>query len=134
MCRHDCLDVERDDPSSTEYERKNMERPLIKHVVRGTPFPMPAIIKSRPRQVASLNLWRSEPDELTAFSFDAGEGISKEVLDEDRLYIVIEGEMVIELAGTRQALHCGDCVCVPAHMEHSLDVMTPGKALLITVG
>ena len=74
-----------------------MERPLIKHVVRGTPFPMPAIIKSRPRQVASLNLWRSEPDELTAFSFDAGEGISKEVLDEDRLYIVIDGEMVIEL-------------------------------------
>jgi Cupin domain. len=134
MYRHDCLDVERDDPSSTEYERKNMERPLIKHVERGIPFPMAAIIKTRPRQVASLNLWRSEPDELTAFSFDAGEGISKEVLDEDRLYIVVEGEMAIELDGTRQALHCGDCVCVPAHMEHSLDVMTPGKALLITVG
>ena len=117
------------------HEKGNgMESPLIKNVERGQSFSLAALISPRPHQVASLNLWRSGTSHITLFGFDAGEGISREVLDEDRLYIVLEGDMVIDADGKRQSLKSGDCTYIPAGMPHSLDVITPGKALLVTVG
>lgn len=111
-----------------------MEQTLIKRLERARPFPFASIIKARPHQVASLNLWRSGTSQVTVFAFAAGEGISREVLEEDRLYIVVEGEMLTDAEGERHPLRIGECVYIPARMEHSLDAITSGKALIITVG
>lgn len=111
-----------------------MEQTLIKHLERARPFLFASVIEARPRQVASLNLWRSGASQVTVFAFAAGEGISREVLEEDRLYIVVEGEMRADMDGGRHPLRSGECVYVPAHMEHSLDAVASCKALIITVG
>lgn len=111
-----------------------MAQPLIKYLKRARPFPLAAIIEARPHQVASMNLWRSGADYVAVFAFDAGEGISREVLEEDRLYIAVEGDMIVETDGKRGALRVGECLYVPARTEHSLDALVPGKVLIVTVG
>lgn len=115
-------------------EKTQEKRPLFKGAESGRAFRLAETITSRPGQVASLTFWRSGADSAAIFAFAAGEGISKEVLEEDRLYALLEGEMTAETEGKKQALRAGDCILVPAGAAHSLDAVTACKMFILTVG
>lgn len=88
----------------------------------------------RAHQVLSQNFYRKGGDAITAFSFEMGEGISREVLDDDCLYWVLEGEAVMFAGDCRGAAYPGDCMVVPAGTPHAVDMVSRSKIMVVTVG
>lgn len=106
----------------------------MRRLPQGTAFSLLDLVECRPRQVVSLTVHRSGGDSAVLFAFDAGEGISQEVLDEDCLYWVLEGEVVVEAGDARRPMRAGECFVVPARTPHSVDVVSQSRLFIITVG
>lgn len=97
-------------------------------------FSLDGLVECRAHQVLSLAVYRAGGDSVSAYAFDAGEGISQEVLDEDCLYWVLEGEVAMTAGGPPRAVRGGECFVVPAGTPHAVDIVAPTKLLTITVG
>lgn len=100
----------------------------------GEAFSLEGLIECRAHQVVSLTAYRAGGDGVVILAFDAGEGVSQEVLDEDCLYWVLEGEVVMRAGDTPRTMRGGDCFVVPARVPHAIDVVSRSKLLIITVG
>lgn len=98
------------------------------------PFSLAELVEYRPRQVVSLTVYRSGGDSAVLFAFAPGEGISREILDEDCLYWVVEGEVVLTAGETSQTMRGGDCFVVPARTPHAVDIVSRSRLFILTVG
>ena len=97
-------------------------------------FGLADLAECRPGRVVSLTLYRNGGDSIVVFAFDAGEGVSQEVLDEDCLYWLLEGEAIVTAGGVRHSLNGGGCFIVPARVPHSVDMIARSKVMVISVG
>ena len=70
---------------------------------------------------------------VTAFAFDAGQGLSEHTAPYDALVIVIEGTVDVEISGKSHHLNEGDMIIMPANKPHALKAMTKFKMILIMV-
>lgn len=98
------------------------------------PFFLSETVPYRAQQVLSQNFYRKDGDAVTTFSFEAGEGISREVLDDDCLYWVLEGEVVVFSGDYKGSASTGDCMAVPAGTAHGIDMLSRSKIMVVTVG
>lgn len=117
-----------------KFGETDMNANLFKGIQPAQPAYLASIVNGRPRQVVSLTLWRSGENYLTVFAFAEGEGISREVLDEDRLYLNLEGEMELDRENhPPERMPAGFAALIPAGHVHALDSLTPGKALVVNI-
>jgi quercetin dioxygenase-like cupin family protein len=70
---------------------------------------------------------------VTAFAFDAGEGLSEHTAPFDALVIVIAGEAEISVAGVSHSLTAGQLLRLPAGQPHAVKARTRFKMLLIMI-
>jgi quercetin dioxygenase-like cupin family protein len=70
---------------------------------------------------------------VTAFAFDAGEGLSEHTSPYDALVQVLDGEAEINLAGTVQTVSAGEILVMPANTPHSLRAVKRFKMLLVMI-
>jgi quercetin dioxygenase-like cupin family protein len=70
---------------------------------------------------------------VTAFAFDAGEGLSEHTSPYDALVQVLDGEAEINLAGTVQTVSAGEILVMPASTPHSLRAVKRFKMLLVMI-
>ena len=50
----------------------------------------------------------------------------------DEIYVVLEGEMHLDVEGVRESIGAGEFLCVPAGITHQLvDVVVPHRSLVI---
>jgi quercetin dioxygenase-like cupin family protein len=70
---------------------------------------------------------------VTAFAFDAGQGLSEHTAPYDALVIVVEGEVDIEISGRSYHLHEGEMIIMPANKPHALRATTKFKMILIMI-
>jgi len=70
---------------------------------------------------------------ITAFAFDAGEGLSEHTAPFDAFVQVLDGEAEINIEGTVQTVSAGEIVVMPANKPHSLRAVKRFKMLLVMI-
>lgn len=83
--------------------------------------------------VVSRTLVKKPGGTVTAFAFDAGEGLSEHTAPFDALVLVVEGETEISIAADSYRLEAGDLLRLPANRPHAVKAITRFKMLLIMI-
>lgn len=83
--------------------------------------------------VVSRTLVKQPMGTVTAFAFDAGEGLSEHTAPFDALVMDLEGEADISIAGTAHRVRTGMLLKLPAGQPHAIKAITPFKMMLIMI-
>jgi quercetin dioxygenase-like cupin family protein len=83
--------------------------------------------------VVSRTLVKSPGGTVTAFAFDAGEGLSEHTAPFDALVLMIEGEAEISIAGKAHSLRGGQLLKLPARQPHAVKATTRFKMFLVMI-
>ena len=70
---------------------------------------------------------------VTAFAFEAGEGLSEHSAPFDALVIGLEGEAEIPIGGEPHIVKEGDMLIMPANVPHAVHPITRFKMLLVLI-
>jgi quercetin dioxygenase-like cupin family protein len=92
-----------------------------------------ALVAYQPGTVVSRTLVRKPAGTVTAFAFDAGEGLSEHTAPFDALALNLEGEADISIAGTAHHLAAGQVLKLPAGQPHAVKATTRFKMLLVMI-
>jgi quercetin dioxygenase-like cupin family protein len=83
--------------------------------------------------VVSRTLIKSPGGTVTAFAFDAGEGLSEHTAPFDALVWMIEGEAEISISGKTYSVRGGELVKLPARQPHAVKAITRFKMFLVMI-
>lgn len=70
---------------------------------------------------------------ITAFAFDAGEGLSEHTAPYDAIVQILDGEAEINIEGKVQTVAAGEIVIMPANKPHSMRAVKRFKMLLVMI-
>jgi quercetin dioxygenase-like cupin family protein len=70
---------------------------------------------------------------VTAFAFDAEQGLSEHTAPFDALVHVLEGEAEISVAGKPHRLQGGEMILMPAGLPHALKALQRFKMILTMI-
>jgi len=91
------------------------------------------LVELQPGAVVSRTLVKKPAGTVTAFAFDAGEGLSEHTAPFDALAFGLTGEADIAISGTPHRVSAGQLVKLPAGQPHAIKAVTPFKMLLIMI-
>lgn len=91
------------------------------------------LIAVQPGAVVSRTLVKKDAGTVTAFAFDAGEGLSEHTAPFDALVFGLDGEADVAIAGQPHRLGPGQLLRLPAGRPHALKARSPFKMLLIMI-
>lgn len=83
--------------------------------------------------VVSRTLLKSPGGTVTAFAFDAGEGLSEHTAPFDALVLMIEGEAEVSISGKPHHLRAGQLLKLPARQPHAVKAITRFKMFLVMI-
>jgi quercetin dioxygenase-like cupin family protein len=83
--------------------------------------------------IVSRVLLKNRGGTVTAFAFDAGEGLSEHTAPFDALVIVTDGDAEIEIAGEHYHVGEGETILLPANRPHAVRAVAKFKMLLIMI-
>lgn len=95
--------------------------------------PFSDLVQYQPGAVVSRTLVKKPAGSVTAFAFDAGEGLSEHTAPYDALVLMIEGESEITISGKPHRVTSGQLLRLPAGQPHGLKAITRFKMLLVMV-
>ena len=70
---------------------------------------------------------------ITAFAFDAGEGLSEHTVPYDAFVQVLDGEVEVNIDGQVHTVSAGEIIVMPANKPHSLRAVKRFKMLLVMI-
>lgn len=91
------------------------------------------LVVLQPGAVVSRTLIKKASGTVTAFAFDAGEGLSEHTAPFDALVLDLEGEADISISGTPHHVSAGQILKLPAGKPHAVRAATPFKMLLVMI-
>jgi quercetin dioxygenase-like cupin family protein len=104
---------------------------------RGTeesgPIAQRELVQYQPGAVVSRTLIKKSAGTVTAFAFDAGEGLSEHTAPFDALALMLDGEAEIAIAGTPHRLTAADSLLLPAHRPHAVKAISRFKMILVMI-
>lgn len=83
--------------------------------------------------VVSRTLIKKSAGTVTAFAFDAGEGLSEHTAPYDALVLGVDGEAEISIAGLVHRMSVGQLLKLPAGQPHAIKAIKPFKMLLVMI-
>jgi len=83
--------------------------------------------------IVSREVVKKPTGTVTAFAFDAGQGLSEHTAPFDALVQVLEGEVEIMIAGKPHHLRGGEMILMPAHQPHALKALQRFKMILTMI-
>lgn len=81
--------------------------------------------------IASRVLAKAGGGNVTLFSFAAGQGLTEHTSAFDALVIVLEGRLVLSVAGAPVDAVPGTLVRLPANVPHAVDAPADARMLLV---
>ncbi len=94
---------------------------------------LPALVHYRLGAVVSRTVVSKAGGKVTAFAFDADEGLSEHTAPFDALALIVEGESEISIGGRAHRVMPGELLRLPAGQPHAVKAITRFKMLLITI-
>ena len=91
------------------------------------------IVAYQPGSVVSKVILKNPAGTVTAFAFDAGEGLSEHSAPFDALVHVIDGEARISIGGEPHVVRAGQMLKLPANIPHALQAETRFKMMLTMI-
>lgn len=76
------------------------------------------IIEYVPNSVVIKTILKKSTGNISAMSFDSGEGLTEKISPFDTFIQLIEGNAEIVIAGEPNLLKTGDAIVIPAHAPH----------------
>ncbi len=70
---------------------------------------------------------------VTAFAFDAGEGLSEHTTPHEALIQIIDGTARVEIAGVAHAVGAGEIIHLPAGIPHAVQAEERFQMLLVMI-
>jgi quercetin dioxygenase-like cupin family protein len=83
--------------------------------------------------VVSRTLIDKKAGTVTLFAFDEGQGLSEHTAPFDAMVQVLDGEVMVTIAGKPVNLKTGEITIMPANKTHALSAKTKFKMLLIMI-
>ncbi len=83
--------------------------------------------------VVSRTIVKKPAGTVTAFAFDAGEGLSEHTAQFDALVIGVDGRAEFSIAGQPHAIAAGEVLLLPAGKPHALKTEQQFKMLLVMI-
>ncbi len=83
--------------------------------------------------IVSRTLLDRETGTITAFAFDAGQGLSEHTAPFDAFVQVLDGEAEVTISGTPRRVRAGEAIVMPANEPHSLRAVERFRMLLVMV-
>lgn len=99
----------------------------------GTVLNMKNIASYQLGSVVSRTVIDKRVGTVTAFAFDAGQGLSEHTAPFNALVQIIDGVADITIAGSVHTVSEGEMIIIPANKPHSLKANTQFKMLLIMI-
>jgi len=78
------------------------------------------LVAYQPGTVASRMIVFKKAGTITAFSFDAGEGLSEHTAPFDAVLTVTDGAAEVQIAGTPFTVKAGEMIILPANKPHAV--------------
>ena len=94
---------------------------------------LPDLVEYQTAAVVSRVILKNPGGTVTAFAFDAGEGLSEHTAPFDALVQVIEGEASVTIAGDAHRVGAGQLLKLPANIPHAVKAATRFKMLLVMI-
>lgn len=91
------------------------------------------LVEYQPGAVVSRTVIKKSAGTVTAFAFDAGEGLSEHTAPYDALVLGIDGEAEISIASVVHRVSVGQLLRLPAGQPHAVRAITPFKMLLVMI-
>ena len=91
------------------------------------------LVAYQPGAVVSRTLIKKPAGTVTAFAFDAGEGLSEHTAPFDALVLLVDGEAEIAIAGQPNRVKAGELLLLPANQPHALKALTRFKMILVMI-
>jgi quercetin dioxygenase-like cupin family protein len=91
------------------------------------------LARVQPGTVVSRALVKKKAGTVTAFAFDAGEGLSEHTAPYQALLLGLDGRAEVTVDGAPHALTAGQLIVLPAGRPHALRALTPFTMLLIMI-
>ena len=91
------------------------------------------LVAYQPGAVVSRTLIKKPSGTVTAFAFDANEGLSEHTAPYDALVLGVDGEAEISIAGSPHRVAVGHLLKLPAGQPHAVRAITRFKMLLVMI-
>ncbi|MGE5304900.1 MAG: cupin domain-containing protein [Alphaproteobacteria bacterium] len=91
------------------------------------------LVQYQTGSVVSRTLIKKPTGTVTAFAFDAGEGLSEHTSPFDALVLMIDGQAEITISGATHTVKAADVFMLPAHQPHALKALTRFKMILVMI-
>ena len=95
--------------------------------------PLANLVDYQSGSVVSRVILKNPGGTVTAFAFDASEGLSEHTAPFDALVQIIEGEAAITIGGEEQRVRAGEILTLPANIPHAVRAVTRFKMLLVMI-
>ena len=92
-----------------------------------------SLIDYQKGSVVSRMVVNKKAGTVTAFAFEAGEGLSEHSAPYDALVIGIEGEAKIPIGGVLHTVREGDMLIMPENVPHAVYPVTRFKMMLVLI-
>jgi quercetin dioxygenase-like cupin family protein len=92
-----------------------------------------ALVDYQEGSVVSRALVTKKAGTITAFAFDAGEGLSEHTAPYDAVVQILDGEAEITVGGRPYTLAAGEMIIMPAAIPHALFARRRFKMLLVMI-
>jgi len=92
-----------------------------------------SLAEYQPGGVVSRTIVKKPAGTVTAFAFDAGEGLSEHTAQFDALVVGVHGKAVFTIEGTPHAIAAGEVLLLPAGKPHALKTEERFKMLLVMI-
>ena len=80
--------------------------------------------------IVSRTLVKTGGGSVTAFAFDGGQALSEHTAPFDALVHVLEGGLVVTIAGSDHEIGPGEAILMPAQIPHAVGASEPSRWLL----
>jgi quercetin dioxygenase-like cupin family protein len=90
-----------------------------------------AAVAIAPGAIVSRTLARSAGGNVTLFAFDRGQSLAEHSAPFDAMVHLLEGELVVIIAGEEHAVAPGEVIIMPADVPHAVRAPEPAKWMLV---
>ena len=91
------------------------------------------LVQYQPGAVVSRSLIKKPTGTVTAFAFDAGEGLSEHTAPFDALVLMVDGEAEITISGVTHTVKAAEILMLPAHQPHAVKAVRKFKMTLVMI-
>lgn len=83
--------------------------------------------------VVSRQVVKTPGGSVTAFAFDAGQGLSEHTTPQEALIQVIDGSARVEIAGAPHQVRAGEAIRLPGGVPHAVQAEDRFKMVLVMI-